>query len=154
MGWTLTREEKTKAWKEPQRRGPSLPWKFILLAALPIALSVYFLAWVAPTLVPIPPGTKVPYPAATRFLEEVCSWCGEHRWEVTLIGLGLLASGFALRFLIAAERYYVVLAALVSLALGFTYLSIAAPIDRLINAVEEAVPEDNRVPSYPAREGK
>ncbi len=89
----------------------------------------------------------MPYPAATRFLEEVCSWCGEHRWEVALIGVGLLASGLAFRFLIAAERYYVVLAALVSLTLGFTYLSISAPIDRLINAVEESVPEDNRVPN-------
>ncbi len=154
MGWTLTREKKKKAQKKSQRRGPSLPWKFILLAALPISLSVYYLAWVAPTLVPVPPGVNVPYPAATRFLEEVCSWCGRHRWEVALIGLGLLASGFAFRLLIAAERYYVVLAALVSLALGFTYLSISAPIDRLINAVEEAVPEDNRVPSYRAQEGE
>ena len=138
MGWTRTREKKKKAQKKPQRRGPSLPWRFILLAALPIALSVYYIAWVAPTLVPVPPGVSVPYPAATRFLEEVCSWCGEHRWEVALIGLGLLASGFAFRFLITAERYYVVLAALVSIALGFTYLSISAPIDRLIKAVEGA----------------
>ncbi len=144
MGWTLTREKKKRAQKKPQRRGSSLRWKFILLAALPIALSVYYLAWVAPTLVPLPPGVKVSYPAATRFLEEVCSWCGEHRWEVALIGLGLLASGFAFRFLIAAERYYIALAALVSVALGFTYLSISAPIDRLIKAVEESFP-DNRV---------
>lgn len=130
-----------------------MPWKFVLLAALPIALSVYYLAWVAPTLVPVPPGVNVPYPAATRFLEEVCSWCGEHRWEVGFIGLGLLASGFVFQFLMAAERYYVVLAALVSLALGFTYLSISAPIDRLLNAVEEAIPKDNRVPGYRAAEG-
>ncbi len=27
-----------------------MPWKFILLAALPIALSVYYLAWAAPTV--------------------------------------------------------------------------------------------------------
>jgi hypothetical protein len=47
---------------------------------------------------------------------------------------------------ITAERYYFGLAVIASLALGFTCLSISAPIDRLIKAVEDAIPEDNRVP--------
>ena len=53
-----------------------------------------------------------------------------------------------------AERYYVVLTVLVSLALGFTYLSISAPIDRLVNQVEEAIPEDNRIENHRVEGGR
>ncbi len=99
---------------------------------------------------PVPADVNVPYPAATRFLEEVCSWCGQHRWQVALIGLGFVASGVFFRFVIKVERYYVALTVLVSLGLGFTYLSILAPIDRLIDRVEEAIPEDNRISNHRA----
>ena len=155
MGRTKT-EEKKKAdsGKTRQRRDSIFPWKQIFVAAVPIALSVYYLAWVAPALVPLPAGVSVPYPEATRWLEPACVWAGNHQLQVALLGLGLLASGALVRFSLTADHYYLVLAVTVSLALGFTYMAISAPIDRLINAVEAAIPSDERVPDPAARAGR
>jgi len=150
VGRRLTPEKKKQ---KSGRQGSTWPWMTVFLAALPMVVSVYYLAWVAPALVPVSAGVSVPFPAATRFLETVCAWSGDHRLGVVLIGLGLLASGILFRFSLTAQRYYIVLTVTVSLALGFTYLSISAPIDRLINAVEAAIPGDHRVPN-PAAGGE
>ncbi len=147
MDETLTEKSKSHTANGPgqaPRQPFTLAWRSIFLAVVPVAVSVYYVSWVAPALVP------VPLPAATRFLEEMCSWCGEHRWAVVLIGFGLLVPGACYRLLDKRERYYLRLAVIVSLALGFTYLNISAPIGRLGRAVDEAIPVDERVPNHEA----
>ena len=116
--------------------------------ATPVALAVYYFAWVAPTLVPVLPGVKVPFPLATRFLEDVSVWCGDHSRAVLLSGIGVLVPGLLYRSVDKAERYYLRVAIIVSVILGFAYLSISAPIDRFMHAVEENVPQDQRVPDH------
>ncbi len=124
----------------------SVPWKCFLIALVPVVLAVCYMGWVAPSLVPVSTGVKVPFPAATRFLESVCAWCGKHRLVVLSIGLGLLVPGTFSRLF--TGRYYVVVAVFVSVALSFAYLSISAPIDRLLHAVEQSIPKDERIPDY------
>ncbi len=116
------------------------------MAALPIALSIYYLTMVAPSKIPVPKGVSVPFPAATRFLEGVVMWCQGHPFLVVMAGVGLLIPGFVSR--IFAERYYIWLAVATSLAIGFTYLSISAPIDRLIETVKENLPEERKTPDF------
>ncbi len=62
------------------------------------------------------------------------------------IGIALLTPGVLYREVARAERYYLRVAIIVSVILGFTYLSISTPFDRFMHAVEENVPQDNRVP--------
>jgi hypothetical protein len=110
------------------------------------ALAVYYLGWVAPAAVPVDPGVRVPFPEATRFLEKVCTWCGSHNFELVVIGLALIVLGFIARFTSNRERYFTRLAIVVGLLTLFTYLSISAPIDRLIHAVESNLPKEGPLP--------
>ena len=151
MGRTLTEKSKSHTAHGPgqaPRQPFTLAWRSIFLAAVPVAVSVYYVSWVAPALVPVPEGLNVFLPDVTRFLEEMCSWCGEHRWAAVLIGIGLLVPGSLYRLVDRRERYYFRLAVIVSLSLGFTYLNISAPLGRLDRAVEEAIPVDKRVPNH------
>ncbi len=133
-----------------KKKGVSLrerlkPPRSALLALVPVVLSAYYLIMVTPSLVPVPPDVKVPYPAATRFLEKICMWCSEYPLDTCLIGAGILVAAWIGRLF--TERSFIYLAILISLGLGFTYLSISAPIDRLINNVEKSLPKDSRVPN-------
>ena len=121
-------------------------WGCFLVAAGVTSLLAYYLAWVAPALVPVPPGVKVPYPAATRFLEGVCAWCGQHELVVASIGAALLVPGILSRW--SGPRYHMWLAVLLGCALGFSYLSISAPLDRLVERVKSALPEGREIPDY------
>jgi len=125
------------------------PWKRAFIAAIPIAFSIYYLAWVAPSLIPVPAGVKVAFPALTHLFEGVCAWCGTHRAEVIGIGAALLLAGALFRF--SASKYYLALAVVVTLGLAVTYYSISAPIDRLMRAVESNLPKDNRIPDAKSR---
>ena len=137
-----------KAEEEPprQKKRRSIPIKGLaFLAAAPIALAVIYLTQMAPGLVPVPEEVTVPFPAATRFLEKVCAWSGEHPWWVAITGAGLLLPGAVSG---RGRRYYIWLAILSSLALFFMYLSISAPIDRLIHTVEENLPPPRETPDF------
>lgn len=132
---------------KPRRaRAVIVAWKHFIWAAAFIGLSFVYLTQVAPGAVPLPEDVKVPFPAATKVLEGVCAWCGENATTVAILGLVLLVPGLFPRFTASKERYYTRLAILVALALGFTYISISAPIDRLIHAVEKSLPSDQRFP--------
>ncbi len=151
MGQTLTEKSKDHTAHGPgqdTRQPFTLAWRSIFLAVVPVAVSVYYVSWVAPALVPVPAGLNVFSSDVTRFFEEMCSWCGEHRWAVILIGIGLLVPGLCYRLQAKRERFYVRLAVIVSLALGFTYLNISTPLGRLDRAVDEAIPVDHRVPTH------
>lgn len=138
-----TGTEKKKKRFAPFKDAPKKPFVAALVA---VGLLAFYLTRVAPSLVPVPPGIKVPFPAATQTLEGISIWCGRHQALVFLAGAGLLAGGIFARF--SRGRYYIYVAVLSSLALTFTYLSISAPIDRLFKAVHDNLPKDNRVPSY------
>jgi hypothetical protein len=120
------------------------PWKLVLLAAAPVGLSWLYLTNVAPAEVPVPQHVKVPFPAVLPYLEGMILWCAEHPFPVACIGLALLAAGPFFN----TTRYYIGLAIVVSLSLGFTYLNVSAPIERLLRAVEEKMPEDRQLPDY------
>ncbi len=124
-----------------------LPWKLVAFAAIPVALSVYYLGWVAPDAIPVPEGVRVPFPALTKWLERVVGWCSRNRLDVVLIGGGVLLGGVLLRFLHVEERYYVWVSILAGAMLLVTYFSVSAPIDRLLKSVEDDI-QDNRVPSH------
>ena len=66
---------------------------------------------------------------------------------MVLIGIGLFVPGSFYRLVDKKERYYLRLAVIVGLTLGFTYLNVAAPLARFNRAVDEAIPVDNRVPN-------
>jgi hypothetical protein len=137
----------------PPRREPTrftrYPWGHLAMAAVPVGLGAWYMAGVAPALVPLPAGMKVPYPLLTGALEEAAAWSGGHPAWVAGIGVGLLAAGTLFR--VSAARYYAALAIVVSAALGIAWYSISAPVDRLIHSVEEEIPRDSRVPGGPGR---
>ena len=110
------------------------PTKEGWISAIPIGILAVYTTLITPDLIPLPRSLNVPFPAATRFLESVCKWCGEHPWHVLGIGAALLLPGILFRFM--ARRYYIWLTIIMTLTLGFTYISISAPIDRLFNEVE------------------
>lgn len=143
-------EPKSRKYEPPKkpRQGFVLAMRPFLIAGIPVALAVYYFVWVAPTLVPVSPGVKVPFPAATRFLEDAVLWCSDHSREVLLAAIGIMVPGLLYRSRDRTERYYLRLAIIVSVLLGFAYLSISAPIDRFMHAVEENVPQDQRVPDH------
>ena len=130
-----------------KRRRPSAIFpnrKLALAAAIPVALLVVYSAFVAPTPteVPIPLGVKVPFPAATDFLVPIVQWCGDNPIAVIAIGVGLMLPGVFISRI--ANWYYPRLGIVTVLVLGFSYISIAAPIDRLINDVEQRLVEEQR----------
>ena len=147
---TKKSDEETRKSQRRQRSWiPWLPWlprNHFLFALGAVGLTVYYLLWVTPELVPVPPGVKVPFPAATQFLEGVCQWCTSHRLGVILMATGVLGFGLFLR--ISARRYYFWVGVLTTVCLSFTYLSISAPIDRLLRSVEEALPPERQFPDY------
>jgi hypothetical protein len=126
-------------------RFSAFPLRRFALALVPAALLAWYLGWLAPDLVPVPPGVKVVYPALTHILEEVAPWCGKHQVETVAIACGVLALGLLSRF--SMGRCYTVLAVALWLALGLSYYSLSAPVDRLLKAVEDQLPKDQRVPS-------
>lgn len=133
---------------EERRKRPVLsnllPWPLVLMAAVPVLLAVYYLTMVGPREAHLLAAVDVPLPGATKFLGDVCVWCGKNPIKVVLMGIGLLMGGLLSSLL--AARYYIFLTILVSLGLGFTYYAVSAPVDRLIKAVKESVPQDRRVP--------
>jgi hypothetical protein len=136
-----TKEEPPKK-KKPESRFTHFPWKLLLAAAVPLALLAYYLTMVAPDLVPIPEGVRVPFPILTHAIEEACAWSGKNAGTVWGIAGGLLAAGCL--FKVAIGRYYVFLFLLASLGLGVTWYSISAPIDRLMHSVESNIKSHER----------
>jgi hypothetical protein len=135
-------EKKEERYAPPSKKkkgAPAPTVNEVVACAASLILAVYYLAWVAPGLVPLPPGTKVAFPLATRVLEALCEWCGRSRMEVVGIAAGLLGAGFLLRLFF--RNYFYTLAIGVALLLGFTWYSISAPVDRLIHSVEENLPK-------------
>jgi hypothetical protein len=147
---TTDTEDRSRTYEPPKkpRQRFTLAMRPFLLAAIPVGLTVYYFAWVAPSLVPVDPGVKVPFPPATRLFEDLVVWCEEHSRAVLLAGVGVLLPGFFYRSVDKAERYYLRLAIVVSVLLGIAYLSVSAPIDRFMHSVEENVPQDRRVPDH------
>jgi type II secretory pathway component PulF len=121
-------------------------WGACSLAAVAAAGLIYYLAWVAPVLVPVPATVKVPYPQATRFLEGVSTWCGAHRLLVVATGLVLLTLAHVAGG--NGPRAHLWLAMLLSTTLVFSYLSISAPIDRLVQQVRSSLNGDRPLPDY------
>ncbi len=146
MPSTSTKEKREgSSARKPARAGLryQVPWGYLLLAGIPLSLSAYYLTQVAPDLVPIPQGVKVPFPILNQVLEPVCVWSGENpQWILGIGGLLLLAG---LLFRVSISRYYVTLAVTTTLALGLTWYSISAPVDRLIKNVEDNLPRDQRL---------
>lgn len=126
-----------------------LPTKAGWISAIPIAILVLYLTVIAPGLVPVPRSVKVPFPAATRFLEQVVDLCAHNPWHVLGIGASLLLPGILFRFM--DNRYYVWLAVVMTLTLGFVYISISAPIDRLMHGVEAKLEGYDREYGYEKR---
>jgi hypothetical protein len=135
--------------KRDESRFTHFPWGFLLAAAVPVGLAAYYLTQVAPGLVPLPEGAKVPFPDLTATLEVIIGWSGQNPEWVFGIGGALLAAGCLFR--VAIARYYAVLAVAASVALGLTWYSISAPVDRLIRSVEDNLPRDSRVPGSERR---
>lgn len=140
--------------EEPAKRKSGRAWmpeKMLLLAAIPVALLAVYLVFIAPDSIPLPRGVKVPFPALTRLLQRLSTWCASNPGYTALIALGLLVPGVVVRSF--SKRYYTLLTVVASLALIVSYISIAAPIDRLLNAVERTLTEEQRtVPDYLPRE--
>jgi len=136
---------------EPQRkRRPTkltaFPWALVAMAAAPVGLLAYYSTVVAPPKVEVMAGLNVPFPVATEFLVAACRWCGENPAQVALIALGLLAGGIVLP--VPAGRYYIALTVTAALALGFTYWSISAPVERLLKQVQENLPVERKLPEF------
>jgi hypothetical protein len=124
----------------------SLPGKGRLsLVLAPVALAWYYLTQVAPALVPISPDLKVPFPAVMPYLEAAATWSGAHPGWAAAIAAALLLPGLLLP--LALPRYFLWLGICVSLCLGFTYYSLSAPVENLIDSVEENVPR-RELPDY------
>ena len=141
------RTDSTEQPPQPTKRRrwiPALPWARVALAAAPVALAVYYLTQVAPTEVPTLNTLDTPFPAVTQRLAEVSLWCAARPWSTAFIGLGLLVLGAILP--IDRDRYYTRLAIVVGLLLGFTYYSISAPIERLLEGVRQTLPEERMLP--------
>jgi hypothetical protein len=111
----------------------------LLFAVPPLALAVWYLGWVAPDLVPLPEGTKVPFPAATGFLEQFCDWCGANQSLLVAFAVVVFMTGLFIRFFV--PRYFYFLSIVLFLFVGFVWYSISAPVDRLIHDVEENIPK-------------
>ncbi len=140
---TQTRDRKKKT---SFRR--AVPWGRLLGAAAVLALTVYYLTQTAPTLVPLPEGVNVPFPAATEALEKACAWCGENFKAVAGV------AGFLLLFgLFCDKSYYTTLIVIACLGLGFTYISISAPIDRLLHSVDGTLNQEREFPDYMKEDG-
>jgi len=105
-----------------------------------------YMTLVAPSLVDSLEGVEVPFPAATAFLAEACRWCGKNPYTAALIALGAVAGGVLP--LIPSRHYYIALTVVASLALGFTYYSISAPVDRLMKQVKDNLPEERKIPDF------
>jgi hypothetical protein len=146
--YTTDSTETTKKKREPLSTR-LLPTKAGWISAIPIGILVLYVTLVAPGIIPVPRSVKVPFPEATRFLEWVCQWCGQHPWHVLGIGASLLLPGILFRFV--ANRYYIWLTVLMMLTLGFVYISISAPIDRLFNGVEAKLDGYDREYGYEKR---
>ena len=137
---TPTKEREPPEEKKKKSSGLPIPsGGELALPLVPLALAVWYLGWEAPELVPLPEGAKVPFPAAVGFLETVCEWCGGHHSGLLWIAGGLLVAGFVVRFFL--PRYFLILAVVTSLFAGFTWYTISAPVERLINNVEENLPK-------------
>jgi hypothetical protein len=123
----------------PEKKAPRrarIPWRGCLLAATPLALLAWYLVYVGPDLVPVPPHVNVPFPPATRLLEGVIVWCAGHPWYVLGFAAALLVPGLAL-----GGRYYGRLTVAAAVVLVFAYLSVSAPIDRLLHGVQNTLKE-------------
>ncbi len=145
--FTYSPRPKSKPHRPTRRRW--IPWSRVAWTALPIGLAVYYLTLVAPSLVPLAPNIDVPYPQLTRTLEPFCAWCGAHPEIVAAVGLALLIP-VALSE-IWPQRIHVWTIILVTFGLSATYLSISAPVDRLITSFDAAISSYERVPPPEAR---
>ena len=151
MGVVLTRKSEKKRRRRSGSKGESstsfLPMKLVAFAAVPLALTVFYLGWVAPDLVPVGDEVKVAFPMLTKWMEVVVNWCAKNRLDAVLIGGGILLAGIVLKFFYVEELYYLSVCIIASAVLVLTYLSISAPIDRFLNSVESQM-QDERVPSH------
>jgi hypothetical protein len=126
--------------KKKKKKGALVPSRWELLAiVVPLGFAVYYLGWVAPDLVPLPAGAKVPYPEATHLIEEVCAWCGANQSMLLVMAGGLIGTGMLLRLVV--PNYFYLLSIVVTLFVGFAWYSISAPVDRLIHNVEDSIPK-------------
>ena len=137
--------EEEKESKKSKARRFHVPWKPIVFAGIPAALAWYYLVVAAPREIPVPPGLNVPFPDLVPYLENIVTWCTEHSWMSGAIAIGLVASSFLAS---NPTRYAIAQGILVLLVTGFFYLSIHAPVERLMRAVEQNLPEDRQLPDY------
>src|SRR5882672_6309332 len=103
--------------RKPARaaRFSRIHWGYLLIAAIPVGLTSYYLTEMAPGLFPMPEGMKVPFPTLTQALEPVCTWCGSNPEWVFGTGAVLLFAGLVMR--IHYARYYLTLALAVTMTL-------------------------------------
>ena len=125
--------------------GLHAPWKPLLFAGIPAALAWYYIVVAAPREIPVPPGLKVPFPELLPYLENIVVWCSEHDWITGGIAVGLVANTF---FANRPTRCAIIQGILVLLFTGFMYISISAPVERLMRAVQQNLPEDRQLPDY------
>ena len=126
--------------REKRKKGAPLPTlREVLVCGGALAFGALYRGMARANQPPLPEGIKPPFPLATRLLEELCGWCGANRPNVVVIAMGLFAAGFAIRF--AFQNYFYYLAIAVGLVVGFTWYSTAAPVERLIQSVEENLPK-------------
>jgi len=137
--------EEEKESKKSKARRLHVPWKPIVFAGIPVALAWYYLVVAAPRDIPVPPGLTVPFPELTPYLENMVVWCSEHAWITGGLALGLVASTLLAN---NPTRCAIIQGILVLLLTGFAYVSISAPVERLMRAVQQNLPEDRQLPDY------
>jgi hypothetical protein len=141
---TPTKDPQSKA-KEARRQKGAIsffPWLRALFATVAVGLLWYYLALVAPEKLPHPPGIKSPIPQVMPAFEAVCGFCASHLFGSGLIAAGVIAVGFVAR--VTAPRYYVGISILSLALLAFSYYAVSAPVENLIRAVEDKLPEERK----------
>jgi hypothetical protein len=121
------------------------PWKPLLIAGIPAVLAWYYLVVAAPPELPVPPGLKVPFPELLPYLENVVVWCSERSLLTAGIALALVGSTFLTS---NSTRSAIALGVLLLIGTGFFYVSIHAPVERLLRSVEQNLPEERKLPEY------
>lgn len=143
-------QEKAPPAPKKRTRAPLIPWKPFVYTGIPAAIAWYYLAIAAPKQIPVPAGLEVPFPEVIPHLEILCAWCGEH------FGIaGGIAGGLVLLTLLAPnpQRCAFWLGVVILSFTGFAYFSISAPVERLLRAVEDKLPEERQLPDYMEKKG-
>ena len=142
MGQTTTSKKRSAPPQEKRKASPTVLLPSggeVAVALFPMALAVWYFGWEASDCASRMAALDVAFPALTELLVALCLWCGAHHGALFWIAGGLLAVGFVARLFV--RRYFLILGVAASILVGFTWYTIAAPVERLINNVEQNLPK-------------